>query len=192
MGGEEMHGRPRSLARRAAGLLAAGLLLASASGCTGIRTVESRDGAFIYGFIDVPEDVGWANCVGIIQAEKTAAGIGYRNGCMATSGEGLFFIQNVPPMRYTIHGFTIERNHHNLGPLAKPFAVQAGSMHYVGTFKYRLISEPGILKAGRFTLTPASRPTHAEVLRKLLGQELVDARWKRRIQARLRELGAAD
>ncbi len=187
-----MQGRPRSFVRRAAGLVSAGLLLASASGCTGIRTVESSDAAFIYGFIDVPEDVGWANCVGIIQEEKTGAGIGYRNGCMATSGEGLFFIQNVPPMRYTIHDFTIEKNHHNLGPLAKSFTVKAGSMHYVGTFKYRLISEPGILKAGRFTLTPASHPTHAEVLRKLLGQEIIDARWKRRIQARLRELGAAD
>ena len=182
----------RSIPRRGAECVLTALLLASLPACARIHTVESRDAAFIYGFIDVPENVGWANCVGIIQEEKTAAGIGYRNGCMATSGEGLFFIQNVPPMRYTIHGFTIEKNHHNLGPLAKPFTVQAGSMHYVGTFKYRLISEPGLLKAGRFTLTPAGRPTHAEVLRKLLGQELVDARWKRRIQARLRELGAAD
>ncbi len=38
--------------------------------------------------------------------------------------------------------------------------------------------------------SPASHPTHAEVLKKLLVQEGLDPRWKKRIAAKLRELGS--
>lgn len=179
----------RSIPRRGAECVLTALLLASLPACGGLRTVEGRDAALIYGFFDVPESVGDANCVGIIQDER--AGIGMRHGCMATSGEGLFFVENAAPGRYVIHGFYVDDVSHSLGPAAKPFLVAPGSMHYVGTFRYRRIVEPGVLRAGRFSLTPASHPTHAQVLKKLLGQ-VSDPRWKRRIAARLRELGAGE
>ncbi len=48
------------------------------------------------------------------------------------------------------------------------------------------------LKAGKYMLTPASHPTHAEILKKLLLQDGIDPRWKKRIAAKLQELGAGE
>ncbi|MGB8931258.1 MAG: hypothetical protein WCC48_08430 [Anaeromyxobacteraceae bacterium] len=167
---------------------AATLALLALAGCARIRTTQSKDAAFIYGFIDVPEAVGSASCVGIIQDERV--GIAGRHQCMMTSPEGLFFIEDVPPMRYNIHGFYVDRTFNSLGAMAKPFAVGAGEMHFVGSFRYRELERPGIGRAGRYSLTPAARPSHAEILKKLLLQD-VGPRWRTRINARLRELGAA-
>ncbi len=177
---------PGSSARRVARLAAALLLAAAAAGCAHVRTVTTPDAAFVYGFFDVQEKVGAANCVGIIQNEKV--GIAARHACMATSPEGLFFVQDVPPMLYNVHSFYIDDTFQSLGAMAKPFAVKAGSMHYYGSFRYQRVSDAGIGRAGKFTLTPASHPTHAEVLKKLLVQGSISPRWKKRIQARLREL----
>lgn len=182
-----MRGKPNPYVR-GAGIICAGLLLASATACARIRTVDTKDAAFIYGFFDVPQKVGAANCVGIIQDEKV--GIAGRHGCMMTSPEGLFYVENVPSMRYNIHSFYVDNEFHSLGSMAKPFLVKPGSMHYVGTFKYHRVSDPGMLTKGKYTLTPTSHPTHAEILKKLLVQDDIDPRWKKRISARLRELGA--
>ncbi len=175
-------------ARAAVPRIAAALLLASLAACARVRTVQTQDAALIYGYFSVPHSVGDVSCVGIIQDER--AGIAGRHGCMMTSPEGLFFIENVPPMRYNIHAFYIDSAWHGLGDMAKPFAVKPGSMHYVGSFRYQKVSDPGLLKAGEYMLTPASRPSHAEILRKMQDQ-VKDPRWKARIAAKLRELGAA-
>jgi hypothetical protein len=172
---------------RSSSLALVAVALGLAACAPGIRTVPTNDGAFIYGFFAVPEKVGTANCVGIIQAEKV--GIAGRAGCMATSPEGLFFIENVPPMKYNVHGFYIDLAFNSLGDMAKPFPVKAGSMHYYGAYRYEKVSDSGIGRAGKFRLTPTSHPSHAEVLKKLLVQESIGPRWKKRIQARLRELG---
>lgn len=164
---------------------ACALVLAAA--CARVRTVETKDAAFIYGYIDIPEKVGTANCVGIIQDERV--GIAGRHQCMMTSPEGLFYIENVPPMRYNIHGFYVDRTFHSLGAMAKPFAVAAGAMHFVGSFSYQVLEEPGIGRAGRFALGPSRRVSHADVLRKLLQQPDLAPRWKKRVAARLAELG---
>ena len=163
------------------------ILAALATGCAaGLRKVGTPDGAFIYGFFAVPEKVGGANCVGIIQDEK--AGIGYRSGCMSTSPEGLFFAEDVPPMRYNIHSFYVDDTFNSLGNMAKTFSVRPGELHLYGIYRYQVISKPLLVGQGKFSLTPGG-PSHAEVLRKLLVQENISPRWKKRIQARLKELG---
>jgi hypothetical protein len=168
-------------------VLAALAVLAAATGCApGLRRVSTPDGAFIYGFFAVPEKVGDANCVGIIQDER--AGIGYRHGCMNTSPEGLFFAEDVPPMRYNIHGFYVDNTHNALGDTAKLFTVRPGELHLYGIYRYQVVSKPFLVGQGKFSLTPGG-PSHAEVLRKLLQQESISAKWKKRIQARLKELG---
>ncbi len=174
---------PRAVAPARAAALAAALALA---GCAnGLHRVSTPDAAFIYGFIAVPEKVGSANCVGIIQDEK--APVGYRHGCMNTSPEGLFFAEDVAPGRYNIHGFYVDRTFNSLRGVAKLFPVKAGELHLYGIYRYEVVSKP-LIGQGKFSLTPGG-PSHAEVLRKLLQQEGIAPKWKRRIQARLRELG---
>ena len=169
-------------------VLAALAVLAAATGCApGLRRVSTPDGAFIYGFFAVPEKEGDVNCVGLIQAERV--GIAGRAGCAPTSPEGLFFIQDVPPIQHNVHNFYIDLNAQQLGDMAKPFSVRPGELHLYGIYQYRKISDPGIGRHGKFALTPTSRPSHAEVLRKLLQQQNISARWKRRNEARLREVG---
>jgi hypothetical protein len=166
----------------------AALALVALAGCApGLRTVTTPDGAFIYGFFAVPEKEGDVNYVGVIQAERV--GIAGRAGCMPTSPEGLFFIEDVPPIRHNVFSFYVDGSAHQLGDMAKPFPVKPGELHLYGIYQYRKLSDPGIGRAGKFALTPTSRPSHAEVLRKLLQQQNISARWKRRIEARLREVG---
>lgn len=164
----------------------AALAAAALGGCAnGLHRVSTPDAAFIYGFIAVPEKAGDANCVGIIQDEK--APIGYRHGCMNTSPEGLFFAEDVAPGRYNIHGFYVDRTFNSLRGIAKLFPVKPGELHLYGIYRYEVVSRP-LIGQGKFSLTPGG-PSHAEVLRKLLQQESISPRWKKRIQARLRELG---
>jgi hypothetical protein len=168
-------------------LFAALAVLAVPTGCApGLRKVSTPDGAFIYGFFAVPDKVGDANCVGIIQDEKV--GIAGRAGCMSTSPEGLFFAEDLPPMRYNVHGFYVDNTFNALGAMAKPFALKPGEFRLYGIYKYEVVSKPFLVGQGKFSLTPGG-PSHAEVLRKLLQQESISSKWKKRIQARLKELG---
>jgi hypothetical protein len=177
----------RRLAAAPRVLAALALVAAASAGCApGLRKVSTPDGAFVYGFFAVPEKVGDANCVGIIQDEKV--GIAGRAGCMSTSPEGLFFAEDLPPMRYNIHGFYVDRTFNALGDMAKPFAVKPGELRLYGIYRYQVVYKPLLVGQGKFSLTPGG-PSHAEVLRKLLQQESISAKWKKRIQARLRELG---
>ena len=137
--------RRRGIARR--GTTALAVLAAVVAGCApGIRRVSTPDAAFIYGFFDVPEKVGSANCVGIIQAEKV--GIAGRAGCMMTSPEGLFYIEDVPPIRHNVHAFYVDNTHNSLGSMAKPFAVKPGELRLWGIYKYEVVSKPFLVGQG--------------------------------------------
>jgi len=80
------------------------------SGCAlnpEVRTSADQTASLIFGFYDMSDAPFELGCVRITQDER--AGIAYRQSCMRTFANGLFFLENAPAMKYHI-----------------PFSMQAG------------------------------------------------------------------
>ena len=76
------------------------------SGCAvnpEVRTTTEGNPARIFGFFDMADAPSPLGCVRITQDERV--GIAYRQSCMSTAASGLFFIENVPPMKYNVPFF---------------------------------------------------------------------------------------
>jgi hypothetical protein len=174
--------------RRGGLAVVAAVALAAGPGCVAhIRQTSGPEGAFIYGLFDVSGTKdGAVSCVGVTQDERV--GLAMRHGCMSTMADGLFFLEDAPPVRHYLHGFLMDQTYNSLRGFQEPFPVKEGELHLYGVYRYEKISDP-FIGNGSFALQPTNRPSHAEVLRKLLAQENVSDRWKQRIRDRLKELG---
>jgi hypothetical protein len=125
-------------------------------------------------------------CVGVVQDERV--GGSFRQGCMAGQPDGLFWAADVPPIRHNLHGFHVEDTYNSLVKFRQPFPVNEGELHFYGIYRYEVVSNP-IIGKGTFALVPTCRPTHAEVLRKLLARDEISDRWKQQLRPKLKELG---
>ena len=173
----------RVLARSAAGFLA----LVACAANPQVRTSTADDVALIYGFYDMSDAPYELGCVRITQAERK--GIAYRQSCMTTLKSGLFFVENVPPMQYHVPFFYAGGKLHQLSAeRADVFTVPARSIHYLGTFKYRVVNRSlgDIVKLTpeQYGLSRVRTPDETAVLR-MLADNVQDTRWKQRIRARL-------
>lgn len=170
--------------------VAAALVLVAGPGCLSaapIRQTRGPEAAFIYGFFDVSGKKGAElGCVGIVQDERV--GGSFRQGCMATLPDGLFWLEDAPPVRHHLPVFHVGDTSNSMAKFKEPFPVKEGELHLFGIYRYEVVSNP-LLGNGTFALESTSRPSHAEVLRMLLAQENVSERWKQRIRAKLKELG---
>jgi hypothetical protein len=176
--------------RRGGLALAAAVVLVVGPGCLSappIRQTTGPEAAFIYGFLDVSGTKGAGlDCVAIVQDERV--GGSYRQGCVAPLPEGLFWLQDAPPVRHNVPLFHVGNTTYSMAKFKEPFPVKEGELHLFGIYRYEVVSNP-LLGNGTFALVPTSRPSHAEVLRMLLAQENVSERWKQRMRAKLKELG---
>lgn len=169
-------------------LLGTALLLLS--GCalnSEVRTSTEGDAALIFGYYDMSEAPYELGCVRVTQNEK--GGIAYRQSCMTTFADGLFFIENVPPMKYHVPFFYAGGKLHMISSDEKDlFTVRAKSLHFLGSFKYKVINRDlgDILKLTpeQYGLKPVNKPGENAVL-KMLADRVQDPRWKQRIKARL-------
>jgi hypothetical protein len=132
--------------------------------------------AFVYGVVEVPSAVGPVACVALIEADHEPA-TGARHGCVPATADGLFWAEDVAPIRWAVDGVVAGGELRRF--TAAVVAVAPGSLQDWGVFRL----EPSEAGAGR--LVPASRPTRAEVLQRLLEQKGIAERWKERIAARL-------
>jgi hypothetical protein len=166
---------------------AAALALGGCALNSEVRTTTEADAALIFGFFDMKEAPFELGCVRITQDEKK--GIAYPQSCMKTFADGLFFIENVPPMKYHVPFFYAGGKLHTISSDEKDlFNVRAKSMHFYGSFKYKVVDK-GLLdafKPDQYGLRPVSTPSEKAVLKMLLGR-VQDPRWKARIKARLGE-----
>jgi hypothetical protein len=133
---------------------------------------------------DSPYEFG---CVRITQDER--AGIAYRQSCMRSFKNGLFFIENVPPMRYHVPFFYASGRLHMIShSKVDAFQVKAKSMHFLGAYKYKVLyrdlGDIMQLKPEQYGMNPVKSPDEMAVLRMLL-EKVQDPRWKARIKARL-------
>ncbi len=165
--------------------LAAAVALASLSGCFHVHTVDTPDAVLVYGFIDTSAS-GLA-LGGVSLFRNVGEHSVPPHTTMEAEPDGLFYLENLPPGRYAIEGFTTGTAYNSFsagGGSVKWFDVKPRSMHFVGAFKYRVVRDPGVFVRGRSAVTPASSPSRTEVLRRLQSK-VKDPRWKRRIAAQL-------
>lgn len=171
---------------RAAMLLPALLLAMLLGGCTvnpGVRTSTTPDRSLIFGYFDMTDSPYVLNYVMLTQDEK--AGIVYRQSRMTTESDGLYFMEDVPPMKYHIPYFVAGGKLHPWSHSEKDvFAVPARAMVYVGAYKYETVQKAGAFSSEEFTLVPTDKPSETAVL-KLLLKQVHDPIWKQRIQQRL-------
>jgi len=165
--------------------LGAALLLGGCALNSEVRTSTEPDAALIFGFFDMKDAPFELGCVRITQDEKK--GIAYPQSCMTTYADGLFFIENVPPMRYHVPFFYAGGKLHTISSDEKDlFNVRARSMYFYGSFKYKVVNKDllDVFKPDQYGLKPVSTPSEKAVLR-MLQDRVKDPRWKQRIKARL-------
>ena len=173
----------RLLARLAIGLL----LLGGCAANPEVRRVSDDNAALIFGYFDMSEAPFPLGCVRITQAER--AGIAYRQSCMSTLKSGAFFLESVPPMKYHVPFFYAGGKLHMISSDQKDaFDVAPGSLHYYGSFKYRVLTrdlgQVLQLKPEQYGLARVRSPDERAVLKMLL-ESVKDERIKQRIRARL-------
>jgi len=164
------------------------------SGCflnAEVRTVTDDNSALIFGFYDMSEAPFELGCVRITQDER--AGIAYRQSCMTTLSNGLFFLENAPAMKYHIPFFYAGGRLHMISSDRKDLIdVPAGSLYFLGSFKYKVLyrdlGEILQLTPEKYGLGPVKSPDEVAVLKMLL-EKVQDPRWKQRIKARLVQRG---
>jgi len=164
------------------------------SGCAlkpEVRTTAEESAALIFGFYDMSEAPYELSCVTITQDER--AGIVYRQSCMTTLSNGLFFLENAPPMKYHIPFFHAGGRLHMISSDRKDLIeVPARSLYFLGSFKYKVLNrnlgEILQLTPEKYGLGPVKSPDETAVLKMLL-EKVQDPRWKQRIKARLAQRG---
>ena len=164
------------------------------SGCAlnpEVRTTADDNASLIFGFYDMSEAPYELTCVRITQDER--AGIAYRQSCMTTLANGLFFLENVPAMKYHVPFFHAGGRLHLISSDRKDLIdVPARSLYFLGSFKYKVLyrdlGEILQLTPEKYGLSPVKSPDEAAVLKMLL-EKVQDSRWKQRIKARLAQRG---
>jgi len=167
--------------------------LLALSGCAAnpeVRTTPDDNAALIFGFYDMSEAPFELGCVRITQDEKK--GIAYRQSCMTTLKNGLFFLENAPPMKYHVPFFYAGGKLHMISSeRTDAFDVPARSVHFLGSYKYKVINRNlgDIVKLTpeKYGLNPARSPNEGAVLKMLL-ENVQSARSKQRIKARLAQI----
>jgi len=160
------------------------------SGCAlnpSIRTTIEDDAALIFGYFDMSESPYELSCVTMTQDERS--GIVYRQSCMTTLASGLFYMENVPPMKYHIPFFNAGGKLHMISSSERDLVdVPPQSMVFIGPYKYKVydknLAQVLQITSEKYGLEPVKSPSKKEVLKMLL-KEVKDPRWKQRIQQTL-------
>ena len=160
------------------------------SGCAlnpGVRQVSTPEASLIFGYFEMENSPYSLRTVFLTQNEK--AGIVYRQSAMRTYTDGLYFMEDLPPMQYHIPFFMAGNVRHILSTSEEDlFGVPPGTMVFLGSFQYVTTDEGGVLTDEKFEMRPVGNPTEAEVLR-MVAERLEDPRWQARIAKRLKQLG---
>jgi hypothetical protein len=163
------------------------------SGCAlnpSVRTTTESDAALLFGYFDMSESPYELSCVKMTQDERS--GIVYRQSCMTTLPSGLFYMENVPPMKYHIPFFNAGGKLHMISSSERDLIdVPPQSMIFIGPYKYKVLDKnlAQVLKitSEKYGLESVNSPSKKEVLKMLL-KEVKDPRWKQRIQQALSKM----
>ncbi len=167
--------------------LAALLILSGCALNPSIRTSMEADSSLIFGYFDMSESPYELSCVTMTQDERS--GIVYRQSCMTTLASGLFYTENIPPMKYHIPFFNAGGKLHMISSSERDLIdVPPQSMVFIGPYKYKVYDKnlAQVLKitSEKYGLEPVKSHSKKEVLKMLL-KEVKDPRWQQRIQQAL-------
>ena len=152
-----------------------------------VRMEPGDQACLLFGYIDMTGSGDILGQVMLTQDERS--GIAFRQSSMKTYTDGLFFMQDLPPMRYVLPFFYAGGKLYSLRPDEEDaFVLDPGSFAYVGAWKYHDPKKGGILTTKKFELLESKTPSEVEVL-KLLRERVEGDKWKRVIDARLKALG---
>lgn len=152
-----------------------------------VRMEPGDQACLLFGYIDMTGSGDTLDQVMLTQDEKS--GIAYRQSSMKTYTDGLFFMQDLPPMRYVLPFFYAGGKLYSLRPDEEDaFVLVPGSFAYVGAYRYHDPKKGGIFTTKKFDLVETDSPGEAEVL-KMLRERVEGDKWKGVIDARLKELG---
>jgi hypothetical protein len=163
------------------------------SGCAlnpSVRTSMETDSSLIFGYFDMSESPYQLSCVKMTQNERS--GIVYRQSCMTTLASGLFYMENVPAMKYHIPFFNAGGKLHMISSSEQDLIdVPPQSLVFIGPYKYKVLDKnlAQVLKitSEKYGLEPVKSPSKKAVLKMLL-KEVKDPRWKHRIQQALSKM----
>ncbi len=169
----------------------AGLLVLS--GCAlnpSVRITTEDNASLIFGYFDMSESPYELSCVTMTQDERS--GIVYRQSCMTTLASGLFFIENIPPMKYHIPFFNAGGKLHMISSSEQDLIdVPPQSLAFLGSFKYKVhdknLAQVLRITSEKYGLEPVKSPGEKQVLKMLL-KEVKDPRWQQRIQQKISQL----
>lgn len=160
------------------------------SGCAlnhEVRTAPEGNSALIFGYFDMSDAPYQLGCVRVTQDERV--GIAYRQSCMTTVANGLFFLEDAPAMKYHIPFFYAGGKLHMISADKQDvIEVLPGTLTFVGSYKYKVVHRDlgDIVKLTpeQYGLNRVKNPSETAVL-KMLMDKVHDPRWKNRIQMRL-------
>ena len=152
-----------------------------------VRTQPDENSSLLFGYFDMTGSGDILSGVHLNQDEKV--GIVYRSSAMKTYRDGLFFMQDLPPMRYVIPFFYAGNTLYSFRPDEEDaFQLPPDTLAFVGAYKYHDPKKGGILTTRKFDLIETDSPSEVEILKMLL-ERVEGDRWKMKINARLKALG---
>ena len=139
-------------------IVAAALVFSLAS-CAAIdpqvRMEPGDEACLLFGYIDMTDSGDTLEKVVLTQDEKI--GIIDRQSSMKTYADGLFFLQDLPPMSYVIPRFYAGGNTYGLPHEDEDAHIlEPGSLTYVGAMKYQSLEKGCPIETCRFSRLRAS------------------------------------
>ena len=110
--------------------------------------------------------------------------------------KGLFYSAYLPPGSYQLSrfggsGFWAGEHAYNFPRQGNQTAlrIEKPGIYFLGSFKYKT-EKSGVFEPGKFSMQKVSKPSEAELLKRILdeGSGIKDSAWRDRIQARLKQI----
>jgi hypothetical protein len=182
--------------RRAVSVVCAVLSLAVLAGCASDghgRDINDPSNSLVFGYIDMSEAPTKAEGVQIMQVAPPTE----RPYWGTNVQKGLFYTPFLPPGSYklgAIHGSSFFRGE-NIYTFSQQGRGETGTridrpgIYFLGLYKYRPV-KTGFFEQSKFAIERTSKPTEAELLRRILEEdsEIKSSRWAALIRARLERL----
>jgi hypothetical protein len=173
------------------GLITLGLL--AGCGSSGpVRDIKDPTNSLVFGYIDMDEAPTGISSASIMQiappTETPYWDLGVSNG--------LFYNSYLPPGSYQLSsfygsGFFAGEHRYSFPRQGNETALRITKpgIYFLGSFKYKKVKS-GMFEQGKFAIEKISKPTEADLLKRILEEnnEIKNSPWGNKIRARLAQL----
>lgn len=174
----------------ASGFIALALLAGCASGPE--RNINDPTNSLVFGYVDMddaPTGISYASLMQVAPPSKEPYwGLAVR--------KGLFYSAYLPPGSYQLSrfggsGFWAGEHAYSFPRQGNQTALRIDKpgIYFLGSYKYKT-EKSGMFEPGKFSMQKVSKPSEAELLKRILdeGDKIKDSAWRDRIQSRLKQI----